>query len=107
MRMMHTERDVFSMDHSFFACAASSSWPVVSGLGQRIEDGFPAVNHGAQVIGRGAVPQVRGGHCVVADHVQEGVLKAREGFLAGVLTGGGGTHGHGHVAFRASAQMSR
>ena len=68
------------------------------GLGQRIEDGFPAVNHGAQVIGRGAVPQVRGGHCVVADHVQEGVLKAREGFLAGVLTGGGGTHGHGHVA---------
>ena len=67
------------------------------GLGQGVEDGLAAVDHGAQVVGRGAVPHVGGRHGVFAHHVQEGVLKAGEGFLAGVLARGGRTHGHRHV----------
>ena len=63
-----------------------------------VENGFSAVGHGTKVVGGGAVSEIGLGHGVLAGDVQKGVLKTGKGLLAGVLTGGGGTHGHGEFS---------
>ena len=67
------------------------------GGGHGVEDGLAAVGHGAQVIGRGAVPLVGLDGLGRAHDVEIGVLEAGESLLAAVLARGRGAHGHGDV----------
>ena len=63
-----------------------------------VQNGLAAIGHGAQVIGRGAVPVIGFHNLVRADHVQIGVLQTGKGLFAGVFAGGRRAHGNGrHV----------
>ena len=55
------------------------------GFGQSVKDGLAPVGHGAQIIGRGAVPVVGFHHFVLTHHIQIRVLQAGEGLFAGVF----------------------
>jgi len=67
------------------------------GAGDAVADGLAAVGHGAQIIRGSAVPVICKNNIVFAHHVQVGILQTGKGFLAGVLSGSRGAHGHGNI----------
>ena len=69
------------------------------GAGDAVADGFPAIGHGAQIIGGSAIPVIGQNDVIFSHHVQIRVLQAGESFLARIFSGGRRTDGNRHIHF--------